>query len=383
MATRKNLKRKFSILMLFLIYTLYQNIHTTKMLHTNQMKTIKIQNNNAILLSNISNEVSFAQQNNHFDQYQLNKNLNHSFKTYLPNKRNLENKKGYYLLLEYTKVFGNTKYCQMQIDTNNFKSYPNLLNETKTSERYDLLDKCKFKNCFFTCNKTLANQADALIFHDITSLELDFKRENSQIFIYWNDEANRVDKNYDSFNFNWTLSYKYESEASYCAYGCFTNQSKINRKNFKNDIKIEFLKRRNNSIWFVSNCFSESRINYTACLSLKSPITVYGNCRDKIQSFLKPNNRLTFSTNDCQRDSKCELDELNQNKFFLAFESKNCSSYITEKFWRSLHYGIIPVVFQPSKEFYDRIVFFEKALPKKTFYFFFKFFIQFKINFLN
>ena len=34
-----------------------------------------------------------------------------------------------------------------------------------------------------------------------------------------------------------------------------------------------------------------------------------------------------------------------QYKFFLAFENSNCKEYITEKFWRSLHYGLVPVVF--------------------------------------
>ena len=46
--------------------------------------------------------------------------------------------------------------------------------------------------------------------------------------------------------------------------------------------------------------------------------------------------------------------EIAENKFYFAFESKNCSNtYITEKFFRTLRHNIIPVVFQPNREFYE------------------------------
>ena len=32
-------------------------------------------------------------------------------------------------------------------------------------------------------------------------------------------------------------------------------------------------------------------------------------------------------------------------KFYLAFENSNCNEYITEKFWRYLSYGLVPVAF--------------------------------------
>ena len=34
--------------------------------------------------------------------------------------------------------------------------------------------------------------------------------------------------------------------------------------------------------------------------------------------------------------------------FYLAFENANCRDYITEKFWRSLRTGVIPVVMGDS-----------------------------------
>jgi hypothetical protein len=62
------------------------------------------------------------------------------------------------------------------------------------------------------------------------------------------------------------------------------------------------------------------------------------------------------SDKECGRDSDCEQKMLRENKFYFAFESKNCTDYITEKFWRSLSYnGLIPVVFQPAKKYYERV----------------------------
>ena len=114
----------------------------------------------------------------------------------------------------------------------------------------------------------------------------------------------------------------------------------------------------------MSNCNSEYRINYAINIAEKFSLKIHGNCMLSIESRLKlERNKYYLELNDssCKRGSKCEEDALKLNKFFLAFENNNCSSYITEKFWRSLHYGIIPVVFQPNKKFY------ESQAPKNSF----------------
>lgn len=52
-------------------------------------------------------------------------------------------------------------------------------------------------------------------------------------------------------------------------------------------------------------------------------------------------------------DSQCEKDLLNSHKYYLAFENRNCTDYITEKFWRSMRTQLIPIVFQPNRESYS------------------------------
>ncbi|CAF1284374.1 unnamed protein product [Rotaria sp. Silwood1] len=58
----------------------------------------------------------------------------------------------------------------------------------------------------------------------------------------------------------------------------------------------------------------------------------------------------------CARRSQCELEKLSTSKFYLAFESTTLRrDYITEKFWRSLSHGTIPIVFGPKRRSYERI----------------------------
>jgi hypothetical protein len=303
--------------------------------------------------------------------FEINENMNSQHQIYFSNKRTLKKINEYYLVLEYTRIFGNTKYCQMKINSNAFKNYKNLSLFTETNnepnnEAFDLLENCRFKNCFFTCNKSFADSSDALIFHDTDSLNVSFKREQSQVFIFWNDEANYVSNDLDNLNFNWTISYRYESEVSFCSYGCYKSNNVKNKKQhlFETTILKEFNSRENNSIWFISNCNSRYRIELAINLGLNFPIKIYGKCRNEIESKLNQankTNKIKFNDNKCERDSDCEIDENKFNKFSLSFENSNCSSYITEKFWRSLYYGIIPIVIQPAKIFYEQIA------PKDSF----------------
>ena len=76
------------------------------------------------------------------------------------------------------------------------------------------------------------------------------------------------------------------------------------------------------------------------------PISAFGKC------ILNENNQ----SNKCNRSSQCELEKLSTSKFYLAFESTTLrQNYITEKFWRSLSLGTIPIVIGPKRRDYERI----------------------------
>ena len=114
---------------------------------------------------------------------------NKQFKTILKEARKSNLNSNSYLIVEYTKVFKETKFCQHFVDDK-------LIN----SELF--LDECPYKNCVFSCDERRAVNADALLFS-----EFDLSREETektyylkqflgntrkradQIWILWNDEV--------------------------------------------------------------------------------------------------------------------------------------------------------------------------------------------------
>jgi hypothetical protein len=64
----------------------------------------------------------------------------------------------------------------------------------------------------------------------------------------------------DQYKFNWTISYKIESEASIGAYGFIGNMvNKMTDTSFDKLVTKNFEERKDQSIWFVSNCQSTKR----------------------------------------------------------------------------------------------------------------------------
>jgi len=181
---------------------------------------------------------------------------------------------------------------------------------------------------------------------DIDFDQLPKERNPEQIWLFWHDEPCGVQNKAISYQFNWTISYRFNSEANIGAYGLTILRNKILSLNDYNSyINEQFNNRQSTAIWFVSNCQPKSRFNYYKTLQIHYPsIKIYGNCVLKNQ------------TKQCHRQSQCEFSEFSKNKFYLAFESQSCRDYVTEKFWRSLFYGTIPIVFGPrNKQSLERI----------------------------
>jgi hypothetical protein len=200
----------------------------------------------------------------------------------------------------------------------------------------------------YTCNRNLSETADLLLMHrsDIDFAQLPKTRNSEQIWLFWHDEPGGVQKEAISYQFNWTISYRSSAEASVGAYGLTTLRNKpLSSQELTSYINEQFDNRQSNAVWFVSNCQSKARLDYYNKLRLSYPsIRVYGNCV------------LQTKEKTCHRHSQCELSELSKNKFYLAFESQSCRDYVTEKFWRSLVHGIIPIVFGPrNKKSLERI----------------------------
>lgn len=156
------------------------------------------------------------------------------------------------------------------------------------------------------------------------------------------------------------MSYRIDSEVSDCSYGCtyLRNYQKPYDKDLNNyilfGIKNQFKLRSTSALWFVSNCDAKYRIKFTSELKEYFPVKIIGDCA-KFVSSEKESAVWTFVSRlfdeKCNRYSKCETGEFLKHKFYLSFESKNCSNYLTEKLWRILRTDMIPVVLQPAKSF--------------------------------
>jgi glycoprotein 3-alpha-L-fucosyltransferase len=97
---------------------------------------------------------------------------------------------------------------------------------------------------------------------------------------------------------------------------------------------------------FVSNCNAKKRLQYYEQLKEHFPISAFGKCVV---------NQTNYSQK-CTRRSQCGLEKLSTSKFYLAFESTILRrDYITEKFWRTLYHGAIPIVLGPKRQDYERV----------------------------
>lgn len=98
-----------------------------------------------------------------------------------------------YLILEYTKIGGNQRFCHF---------YEGAKTDDEMAKKIVFLEQCPYKNCRFTCDKAKANAAHVLLFHEsdlnremdaepnyLANLNSAVTDRSSQIWLIWNDEV--------------------------------------------------------------------------------------------------------------------------------------------------------------------------------------------------
>lgn len=100
------------------------------------------------------------------------------------------------------------------------------------------------------------------------------------MIFFSNLKANPVRDSIDAFQFNWTMSYRVDSEVSDCSYGCTYSKQNDDRDDdqFKAWIESEFKRRNTSALWFVSNCAPKLRLQFASSLSNHFPVKVFGGC---------------------------------------------------------------------------------------------------------
>ncbi len=114
---------------------------------------------------------------------------------------------------------------------------------------------CPFRNCQFTCNASLAHTADAILILYSPKIykrlfNLNVSRNPNQIWLLWQDEPYSPSSIFNKFLFNWTISYRLDSEVSLAAYGItFVRNEPMNQLAFSNWINENYKKRHNEAGW--------------------------------------------------------------------------------------------------------------------------------------
>ena len=225
------------------------------------------------------------------------------------------------LVLLYTPFFGNK-----------WLDYPNLGPlRPPMVEGASVFEGCEVSACSVTYNKSKILEADAVGFHgrDMPS-SLPLQRTVQQIWFYFvleNPLNVNMDKSGYANIFNWTMSYRRESEI-YTPYGRYSPLTKDSKSFTENDkvVKDKLV------AWLVSNCDAEERQEYVSELQTYINVSIYGKCGD---------------SESCPGERRSPICDalLRRHKFYLAFENGNCPDYVTEKYWENaIGNSIVPVV---------------------------------------
>ena len=154
-------------------------------------------------------------------------------------------------------------------------------------------------------------------------------------------------------NFSLLCTYHRNSDLP-CTYGFYSakgkfpdalyflssNESKKELMHHEQSVNFNFEQMIKNKtelvLWYVSNCRAKYRLKYAQALELLGiKIDIFGACGKK---------------DPCERKSDCVISMFQKYKFYLAFENSNCMDYITEKVWKSLIFGMVPIISGTSIE---------------------------------
>ena len=236
---------------------------------------------------------------------------------------------------------------------------------------------CRVTNCMTTNDRRFLNDSDALLFHPINYdpvNDVPPHRNPRQRYVFLFYEAETSGRIYPVFQhsathkgfFNWTMTYRRDSDVhSSEPYGILRRRKNMTSSSIYNldtlPIKLapgklppnssiflenimmnnnestnnSFVKKKSKKIaWFLSKCWTQSRREnfFRRLFDFYPSIDVYGECGSKGL--------------DCLPWKSLECDQLIADyKFYVAAENSLCPDYVTEKFYRALQVGTVPIVY--------------------------------------
>ena len=175
-------------------------------------------------------------------------------------------------------------------------------------------------------------------------------RDENQVWIFWNNEQT-IDRYYDDFLFDWTISYRLDSEIFNCINGCSRNlknkDDKFNEPNIKNrfdkniDTKIK-------TVYYIDDCKLKNNNNNNKGFNFAIDLNKLYNLKFISSCYLDFKNQIEFEF----QENFIKKDYL----FALSFNQlPNCNDYTSKEFWYFLKNDLIPIVFYPIQKYYEQI----------------------------
>jgi len=182
--------------------------------------------------------------------------------------------------------------------------------------------ECEVDSCRVTTDRNQMENADAVVFHQISENVRRPNNRTQQVWVYHQlespDNIRYVTRKHNLL-VNWTATFRSDS-VLVTPYGKFVTHQNFHQLPIKT--MRNYAQGKTKLVaWFVSNCGGfNGRMAYARHLQKYTKVDVYGFCGP-----LK-----------CQRGNnggKCVEMLRRDYKFYLAFENSNCRDYITEKFF--------------------------------------------------
>ncbi|CAF4028024.1 unnamed protein product [Rotaria sordida] len=230
----------------------------------------------------------------------------------------------------------------------------NALNQSSTEKMTELYCPFLSNHCDITTDYNRFSEADAIVFHlrdDFDQNRAKKNRHPKQRFVsaLWESPPHTPNlQSYDQF-FNWTMTYRFDSHiiTPYYSENAYIHKSspfyqlmlnenstrklnwKIRKVDYRPSDEILQKKKLGTVAALISNCHVPSqRLPFIQELKRYIDVKVYGRCGEL-----------------CPSNKNCREFIAENYYFLLSFENSFCLDYTSEKFFATLEYPIVPVVF--------------------------------------
>ena len=211
--------------------------------------------------------------------------------------------------------------------------------------------KCPVANCHVTNNRRRLNVSALVLFHarDLMTLPSFHRPEQRWLYFSLESPVNTRSPGYSDPKsldgvFNLTMTYSRDSdipiarrETIAANSGQSVAEKTINYADGKNRM----------ALWMASNCRSKKRNALVKTLRTYLSVDIFGRCGEQDPCSPKEKHHLNYTS--------CDQELFSKYKFYMALENSQCREYITDKFWKGLINGMLPVVMGPPIQDYERV----------------------------